>query len=97
MTSRGSPRPEQAGQSLDPGESASRRARNRYSRVTAEAQVGNTEDSRDTRGGRPGLRAVQALDLVDLSSLRLGGLVSTKTETWAETPSSGADVFTPGN
>lgn len=66
MTSKGSPRPEQAGQSMDPGESASRGARDRYSRVTAEAQVGNTEDSRDTHGVRPGLRAVQALHLEDL-------------------------------
>ena len=96
VTSRGSPHPERAGQSLDPGDRASQRARNRYSRVRAETQWATERTVVTPAGGRPGPRAVQALEVRDLSSPRPGELVTTEAETWAETPSSGAGVFTPG-
>lgn len=96
VTSRGSPHPERAGQSLDPGDRASKRARDRYSRVRAEAQVADSEDSRDTRGRKAWAEGRASLEPGDLSSPRPGGLVTTEAETWAGTPSSGAGVFPPG-
>lgn len=58
--------------------------------------MGNREESRDTRGRKAWAEAVQASEVGYLSSPRPGGLVTTEAETWAETPSSGAGVFTPG-